>query len=355
MGLLIFYLVLSIFFSFLCSILEAVLLSVTPTFLNVALSEKKGYATTLKKLKDDVDKPLIAILTLNTVAHTVGAIGVGAQAETVFEGSLSILGFEIPMIGIISSVMTILILVVSEIIPKTIGASYWKSLASFSTFTLNLMVNVLKYTGIMWILQLFTKMIGKSGGHGHSVLSRTDFSVMAEMGAEQGVFKESENTIIQNLLLFKTVTADQIDTPRTVVVASDENITVKDFFDQNPNLAFSRIPVYNDNIDNLTGYVMKDRIWQEVANDNDKVLLKDIKREILSVGSKMPVPDIFNQLVRKKEHIAQVQDEFGGTAGVVTMEDVIETLLGMEIMDETDTVEDMQVFAKSQKKLNERG
>ena len=191
MALLLFYAIISIFFSFLCSILEAVLLSVTPTFVNVKISEGKAYAKTLEKIKEDVDKPLIAILTLNTIAHTVGAILVGVQAEQL-PYKFEIWGINV--VGIVSAIMTILILVVSEIIPKTIGATHWKKLASFTTTVLSALIFFFKWTGILWMLQLFTKLFGK-GAHG-SVLSREDFTAMTDIAEKEGVFQESESKVI---------------------------------------------------------------------------------------------------------------------------------------------------------------
>lgn len=338
MTLLILYAVVSIFFSFLCSILEAVLLSVTRTFINVKLKEGKAYATTLEALKKDVDKPLIAILTLNTVAHTVGAILVGVQAEKAF-------GSGNNMVGIVSAVMTFLILVLSEIIPKTIGATYWKQLANFTAKTLKIMVVVLKYTGILWILQLFTRMVGGKGHHG-SILSREDFHAMADIAEEEGVFEASESTVIKNLITFNEVVAKNIMTPRTVMITYDEEKTVEEFFTEHPNLRFSRIPVYTGESDNITGLVLKDEVFREMALENGSKKLSDIKRDIIVVERNMPIPQLFEQLVENRNHMALVIDEYGSVSGLVTMEDVIETLLGLEIMDESDTDSDMQQLAR---------
>ncbi|MEZ4842043.1 MAG: hemolysin family protein [Flavobacteriaceae bacterium] len=338
MTLLILYAVVSILFSFLCSILEAVLLSVTPTFINVKKKENKSYAKGLEELKKDVDKPLIAILTLNTVAHTVGAILVGVQAEKAF-------GSGNNAVGIVSAVMTVLILVVSEIIPKTIGATYWKQLAGFSTRVLNMMIFVFKWTGIIWILQLFTKLFGK-GAHGESVLSREDFHAMADIAHEEGVFEESESVVIKNLLNFKKVQAKNIMTPRTVLKIASEDQNIKDFFEENKELRFSRIPVYKDKSDNITGFILKDDVYKSVAEDKHDLKLADLKREVLVVNRNVPIPKLFEKLVQAKEHMALVVDEYGSVSGLVTMEDVIETLLGLEIMDESDTIEDLQVLAR---------
>ncbi len=342
MTLLIIYAVLSIFFSFLCSILEAVLLSVTPTFINVKKKEQKPYATTLENLKKDVDQPLIAILTLNTIAHTVGAILVGVQAEQL-PYKIEILGVNI--VGIVSTIMTILILVVSEIIPKTIGATFWKQLANFTSKALIILIAPLKYTGILWVLRLTTKVIGGKGHHG-SVLSREDFSVMADIAEEEGVFEESESKVIRNLLNFKEIFTKDVMTPRTVMKIASEETTVEEFFNENQNLRFSRIPVFKDKADNITGQVLKDEIFKEMANQNGHKTLADIKRPIIFTTRNLPIPDLFNELIQTKNHIALVVDEYGSVNGLVTMEDVIETLLGLEIVDESDTETDMQVLAR---------
>ena len=352
MSLLIFYGIISILFSFLCSILEAVLLSITPTFINVKKSEGKSYAITLEELKKDVDKPLIAILTLNTVAHTVGAILVGVQAKVAYaeiygNETKTILGIQYTedvMVGVVSTVMTILILVASEIIPKTIGATYWKQLANFSAIVLNGLIFFFKWTGIIWVLRLFTKLFGKAT-HG-SVLSREDFHAMTQIAEDEGVFKESESKVIKNMIAFKDVRAKDIMTPRTVMKVAEETTTLEEFFKENQNLRFSRIPLYKDDIDNITGLVLKDEVFKEMANDNNAKQLLEIKRNILVTNRGIPIPQLLDQLVENKNHMALVVDEYGSVSGLVTMEDVIETLLGIEIMDESDNIADLQMMAR---------
>ncbi|MBT8253476.1 MAG: hemolysin family protein [Bacteroidia bacterium] len=353
MGLLLFYGFISIFFSFLCSILEAVLLSVTPTFIKVKKSEGKTYATGLEHLKQDVDKPLIAILTLNTIAHTVGAILVGVQAKVAYVNvygtqTRNVLGFEFTedlMVGLVSAVMTILVLVASEIIPKTIGATYWRKLAHFTTSALNILIWPLKYTGILWLLQLTTKLIG-SKGHKGSILSREDFSAMAEIAHDEGVFEKSESTVIKNLMSFKDVPVKEIMTPRTVMKTENATTTIEEFFTENSNLRFSRIPIYTENPDNIVGLVLKDDVFKEMAFANGDKKLMEIKRDILVTNREMPIPVLFEELVRNRNHMALVVDEYGTVSGLVTMEDVIETLLGFEIMDESDNVADLQLYAR---------
>ncbi|WP_299112144.1 hemolysin family protein [uncultured Winogradskyella sp.] len=352
MGLLIFYAIISIFFSFLCSILEAVLLSITPTFINVKKKEGKAYADDLEELKKDVDRPLIAILTLNTIAHTVGAILVGVQAKVAYAElygttKRSILGMEFTedlMVGVVSTIMTILILVASEIIPKTIGATFWKQLANFTAKALKVLIFPLKWTGILWLLQLTTKLIGGKG-HG-SVLSREGFVAMTEIAHEEGVFEENESKVIKNLLTFKEVQAKDIMTPRTVMKTENETMNIETFFAANQNIRFSRIPVYTDDTDNITGLVLKDEVFKEMALGNGSKLLLDIKRNIIIVNRSIPIPKLFEQLVESRNHMALVVDEYGSVSGLVTMEDVIETLLGLEIMDESDNVSDLQMLAR---------
>ncbi|GAA4890870.1 CNNM domain-containing protein [Flaviramulus aquimarinus] len=341
MSALFFWATISIFFSFLCSILEAVLLSVTPTFINVKKQEGKDYALTLEELKKDVDKPLIAILTLNTIAHTLGAMMVGIEAESL---PYKIELWGINTVGVVSAIMTFLILVASEIIPKTIGATYWKGLANFASKTLVILIFPLKWTGILWLLQLTTKLIGGKS-HG-SILSREGFMAMTDIAHEEGVFQENESKIIKNLLTFKEVFAKDVMTPRTVMKTEDETTTVEDFFKRNLNLRFSRIPVYTDNADNITGLVLKDEIFKEMALDNNTKKLSDIKRDIIVVNRNLPIPTLFEKLVESRNHMALVVDEYGSVSGLVTMEDVIETLLGMEIMDESDNVSDLQHLAR---------
>ena len=232
MGLLLLYLFVALFFSFLCSVLEAVLLSLSPSFLNVKEKEGHAYATSLKELKANIDRPLIAILTLNTIAHTAGSIGVGAQAEEAF-------GDGTYVMAAISTVMTLLILVLSEIIPKTIGATYWKSLAPFTNRTLRMIMWPLRMLGIIWILELTTKLIGK--GEKASVLSKVDFSVMAEISQKEGILHEGEKRIIQNLMLFNKILVGDVMTPRTVLMAAPENMSIRDFYNKKHRLVHKKI------------------------------------------------------------------------------------------------------------------
>ncbi len=338
MGLLIFYASGAILISFLCSILEAVLLSIPPTFVTLKQKEGKAYAYALSNLKKDIDRPLIAILTLNTVAHTVGAILVGVQAEKVFgDGNNAVFA--------VSSIMTVLVLVVSEIIPKTIGARFWKQLAGFSTRSLQIIIFPMQWTGTLWLLRQTTKAIGGKHPHG-SLLSREELTVMTDIAKEEGVVEESESKVIKNLLKFREITLKDIMTPRTVLKTASKDTTVEEFLEENPELRFSRIPIYEDNPDMVTGFVLKDQVLEEMVKGNGSMPLNQLKRNILIAPRDMPIPKMFDLFITQKEHIALVVDEYGSVSGLVTTEDIIETLLGLEIMDESDNVDDLQVLAR---------
>ncbi len=337
MTLLIVYGIISILFSFLCSILEAVLLSVTPTFITVKINQGKSYAVRLKKLKEDIDQPLITILTVNTIAHTVGAILVGVQAEKTF-------GSGNNAVGIVSAVMTLLILVLSEIIPKSIGANYWQQLANFSSKAILILMFPLKVTGILWLLQRTTSIIGKNSHHKN--VSREDFHAMADLAQEEGVFHESESMVIKNVIDFKKMVAKDIMTPRTVIKMANEQMTIREFYDKNPQLKFSRIPIFKESPDDISGYFLKDQLFESIINGQGEKMLQSIRRDIYIAARETPIPTLFANLIEKQEHIALIVDEFGSVSGIVTQEDIIETLLGLEIVDESDSDEDLQVLAR---------
>ncbi|MFD1094449.1 CNNM domain-containing protein [Salegentibacter chungangensis] len=337
MALLLVFAFLSIFFSFMCSILEAALLSFTPSYIKIKKKEGKSYAHSLAHFKQDIDKPLIAILTINTVAHTVGAILVGVQAEKTF-------GDGTNAVGIVSAAMTVAILILSEIIPKTIGATYWKSLGGFTSRSLKLMIFPLKYTGILWLMMLTTKLIGKQA-HVTS-MSREEFAAITDAAEEEGVFEESETTVIKNLLVFKSVEAKDVMTPFSVAITESETMSVAEFHKNHKNLKFSRIPVFKDWSNNITGFILKDDVLEELIEERGDSPLSKLKREIFVTPAHTPIPELFETFVQKRAHITMVVDEYGNTVGLVTMEDIIETLLGLEIMDESDNVEDMQMLAR---------
>ena len=346
--LLILYIFLTISLSFLCSILEAVLLSINTTFIKIEIKEGKKYAKTLSKLKNSIDEPLIIILTLNTIAHTVGAILVGVQAKiayselnlenTFFPGGIS----DEVLVGFVSTVMTIMILLFSEIIPKTIGAKYWNSLARFTTIFLSSIIPIFKYSGILWILQAFTKSIGASKKE--LFFKREDISTIAEIAKEEGIIGKKDSNFIKNIVKLRNVSVKEIMTPSSVMVTADQNSTINEFYQKNPELVFSRIPILNENM--IEAYVLKDTILESIINNKGDFKLKEIKRPIIISTEGTKIPKLFDKLLKKREHISLVVDVEKNTIGIVTLEDIIETILGYEIVDETDMVDDMQLLAK---------
>ncbi|MHC1702970.1 MAG: CNNM domain-containing protein [Tenuifilaceae bacterium] len=340
MTLLFFYLFLALTISFLCSIMEAVLLSTPMSFLKVKEEAGKTGAKYMIKLKQNIDRPLSAILSLNTIAHTVGAAGVGAQATKVF-GEV--------YFGLVSAILTILILVFTEIIPKTIGARFWRELAIFSGIIIRFMIFIVY--PLVIISSYITKLISSSSSE--QTTSREELSALANIGREEGVFGEKENKIIQNLIRLKTIKTSEVMTPRVVVSVADENMQLERFLKNKDYLRFSRIPIFSGNEEHITGYVFRQTVFEKLAEDKIGLTLKDLKREIVFVPDSKPLFGVWELLLEKKEHIAVVVDEYGGMDGIVTMEDIIETLLGFEIIDEKDTIADMQQFAKERWKMRQ--
>ncbi|MCS4040285.1 CNNM domain-containing protein [Salinibacter ruber] len=335
MGLLLLYVALAIGVSFLCSVMEAVLLSVTPSYVAALEREGSTVGKRLHQFKENVDRPLAAILSLNTIAHTVGAAGVGAQAAVVFGEAYT---------GIVAGVLTLLILVLSEIIPKTLGAVYWRTLTPalvrLLTATIIVMWPLVKLSqGLTYLL---------SQDEDEAAFSREEFTAMAELGEEEGVFEEKESRILRNLFRFNSLRVKDVMTPRTVIFQMPEHRTIGDVVEEHDEFRFSRIPVYDDDPDDITGYVLKDEMLLRAAQEEFDVSLSEISRDILVVHETLALPDLLERLLDRLEHIALVVDEYGGVAGVVTMEDVVETLLGLEIVDEADSVEDMQALARKQ-------
>lgn len=333
MLILILYLFIALFFSFLCSMLEAIILSTSPTFIEIKSEEKKKYAKTLKHLKENIDKPLAAILTLNTFAHTIGAAGVGAQAQLIWGNEY---------LSVVSVVLTLLILFFSEIIPKTLGATYWQLLIPYATYTLRWMILIL-YPFVV-ISTSLTKITGRK--RDEKIFTRKDFSALAKIGMRLGVFNKEESHIIQSLVDFNRITVKNILTPRTVIKSVDENTSVEEFYKDTEPLTFSRIPVYKDNPDNITGFILKDEILIAVIEKESEKKLSEFKREIAVVFENYPVHKLFEEMINKNEQIVLIIDEHGGMEGIVTLEDVLESLIGLEIVDETDEYKDMQILAR---------
>ncbi len=332
MTLLLVYLFIALFTSFLCSILEAVLLSVPISYLKSKATVGDKSAEAMIVLKADIDKPLSAILSLNTVAHTVGAAGVGAQATIVFGDAY---------FGIVSAVLTLLILVVTEIIPKTLGANYSRELVGFASKAIRIMI-VITYP-LVYLSSLLTKMLSRETAE--LTTSREEISALASIGTQEGIFVDKENKIIQNLIKLKSLEIREVMTPRIVVVTANEEMTLQEFLKNKEFLHFSRIPIFKDNKDNVTGYVFRELVFEKLAEDQFELKLKDIKRDILVFSENITLFDAWEEMLQKKEHLSLIIDEYGGMDGIATLEDIIETLLGFEIVDEKDRVDDMQQYA----------
>ena len=320
--------------SFLCSILEAVLLSTPMSFITAKEQEGRKSASLLKELKNNVDRPVGAILSLNTIAHTIGSAGVGAEVTRIW-------GDE--WFGIASVVLTLLILIFSEIIPKTIGSNSWRSLALPSAGVIKFLIYI-TYPFVI-LSELITKLFSSKEKDNAVTVSREEVSAMVDMGTDEGVFKESESRIIKSCLKLSNVKAKEIMTPKIVLEMADESMSLKEFYDAN-DWRFSRIPIFKEDKDNVTGYVLKDIILEELSEDQFDIKLSEIKRPILSFPEDESVFTIWEKMMSVREHISIIVDEYGGLRGVVTMEDVIETMIGVEIVDEQDTTTDMQELAR---------
>lgn len=327
------YLFLALFVSFLCSIMESVLLSTPHSFLVVKQKNGNLWAKKYADLKVNIDKPLSAILSLNTVAHTIGAAGVGAQAVAVFGEAY---------FGIVSAVLTLLILISTEIIPKTIGAVHWRKLAKMSYFIMKGMI-FLTYPLVV-MSAVITRLI--SINKKIQTTSREEIAALAGIGRKEGLFTDKENKIIQSILRLKNVKVTEVMTPRVVVTVADEELTIGDFLKNKEYLNFSRIPVFSEEKDLIEGYVFKHDLIEKISENRRDLKLKEIKREIFIVPDTVYLFTLWERLLEKKEHIALIIDEHGGFKGIVTMEDIIETLLGFEILDEKDTIIDMQKYAR---------
>ncbi len=321
--------------------MEAVLLSTPLSYLKSKAEYDDINSKKMIKFKEDIDRPLSAILSLNTVAHTVGAAGVGAQATIIFGNEY---------FGIVSAVLTLLILVFTEIIPKTLGANYNKQLLNITPTILAIMIFI-TYPLVV-ISSTLTKLLSRN--RNELTTSREEISALAKIGTKEGIFIEKENIILQNLIKLKHIRISEIMTPRIVVVVANEEMTLQEFLKDKDFLHFSRIPIYSKTHDNISSYVFRETVFEKLAEDQFDLKLKDIKREILTFTSYTSLFEAWEKLLENKEHISLVIDEFGGMNGVVSLEDIIETLLGFEIVDEKDKVEDMQKFAMERWKSRQK-
>ncbi|MEZ5325118.1 MAG: hemolysin family protein [Verrucomicrobiales bacterium] len=333
-ALLVIYLSIALFFSFICSVFEAVLLSIRRPYVLSQKQQNPANAAAWEAMQADVNRPLSAILILNTVAHTVGAAGVGAQGVAVFGDENALY---------ISAVLTVLILVLSEIIPKTIGAVYWKSLAPIVGKLLPILTKVM--SPIVWVTEKLTS--GLSHGQTTGAYSREEFTAIADIAHSEGSLELREMAILKNLLSLQSTKIEDVMTPRTVLFALPEATTTKEFVERYSERPFSRIPIYKDRVDEIDGFVLRsDILFSVIKNPDDNRPISTMVRDLKAVPETMPISKAFDVFLGERSHIAMVVDEFGAVAGIVTLEDIVETLLGLEIVDEVDRTEDMQALAR---------
>jgi CBS domain containing-hemolysin-like protein len=338
LSLLITFFMISIVVSFLCSLWEATLLSITPSYAQVQMQTGSRTGKQLQSFKADIDRPLAAILTLNTIAHTVGAIGVGAQAAMIWSDANPLITSVL-----VPTVMTLGILILSEIIPKTLGANYWQNLAPFTASSLAVVIYALY--PLVWMSEKITRTL--KSDKARSVFSHSEFLAMVEIGVEEGHVDAGQSEIIGNLLQLNELPVKDVMTPRTVVSSATEEQPIRDFFDANKKLPYSRILLYrNNNKDEITGYFLKDVMLDHLLRGRGQSALLSIRRPIIAVPETYRIREMFNRFLDSREQIALVIDEFGGMAGIVTMEDLVETLLGTEIVDEADEFTDLQIAAR---------
>lgn len=333
MTLLIVYMVVAIVISFLCSVMEAVLLSISPSYVALLRKKQPVLAKQLEKLKNNIDQPLAAILTLNTVAHTAGAAGVGAQAAIVFSDAA---------VGVASAVMTLFVLVFSEIIPKTLGANYWRVLTPSVTYGLRFLVILLK--PFVWLAQKLTNLMGPK--HDQAYYIRQEIEAMADIGTESGALHQDESEIIRNLLHFRHAKLCDLMTPRTVIFKVHKDLTVNDYLNLHGSSSFSRILVFDKDTDDIIGFVHKNDIMLACHRLGSDYKISKLVKPIYTVPSSQNASSLLQTLLTDRTHICLVVDEYGDVQGIVTLEDMIEALMGLEIVDERDQSTNMRAVAK---------
>lgn len=332
MTLLIIYLAIAIGVSFLCSILEAVLLSATPSYVETLQSERPRAGAVVNRVQERLDQSLAAILILNTFAHTMGAFGVGAQALKVFGPQWETL---------IAVLLTLAILYFSEIIPKTLGATFWRLLIIPSAYLILWLVKLVY--PLVWISTRLTRLFGRRQ---ESEITREEIIAMASLGKRGGALIDREKDYVSNVLNLREIVTEEVLTPRTVVHMLEQNMSVSEALDDPQTRQFSRMPIYDEHPENITGKVLRHDLFMAERNGHGDEPVKKFGKEIITVSDKLPVEQLLELMLKNRVHLCRVKDGFGQTSGIVTLEDAIETLLGREIVDESDTVEDMQELAR---------
>ena len=323
MTLLFIYLLIAVGVSFICSIMEAVLLSITPSYIASLKQSNAKLADRLRKLKEKIDQPLAAILTLNTISHTAGAAGVGAQATALYGDSI---------IGIASAIMTLLILVLSEIIPKTLGANYWRVLTPIVSTSLIWLIKVLK--PFIWLSDIITKMLGSAKNEDHHI--RSEIEAMADLGREAGVLHQDESKTIASLLKFRHMKLNDIITPRTVIFKVHKDMTVDQYLNEHGSVPFSRVLIFDKSGDDIIGFVHKNDIMLAYHRLDKDYKLSKLVKPIYTVPETLQITKLLQDLLQQRIHICLVVDEFGDIQGIITLEDMLEKLIGIDILDERD-------------------
>ncbi|TLD68375.1 HlyC/CorC family transporter [Phragmitibacter flavus] len=335
MTLLFTYILVALFMSFVCSLLEATLLTLTPSTIESAKERGAKWAKGMEALKMDIERPLSAILTLNTIAHTMGAAGAGAEYARLFGNTGE---------AIFAAVLTLAILVFTEIIPKTLGARHAQGLAGFAAWILPWMIFLL--APLVWGSKMLTKLITSKDAEFKS-MHREELLAMARMGEEAGVLHEQESEMVKNLIQLHRMRTWDIMTPRPVIFALSEDTLLSEFVQEIEDKPFSRVPVYGENRDDVKGFVIRgEALLAHLRHQNEPLTLSKVLRPIAVTQEDMPVDVLFQRFITERHHIMLVTDEFGGTVGLVTLEDVLETIFGVEIVDEKDKVEDLQALAR---------
>ena len=327
------FLFLALGISFLCSLLEAIILSVTWSYIEILKKKEKGSGELLQKLKENIDQSLAAILTLNTVSHTIGAAGIGSEFHK--------LGNE--WFTVASIILTILILVFSEIIPKTLGAIYWKRMAPSAAYLLELLIRIT--WPIVVVLNYFSRIIS-DGNENQNEVTREEMIAVAEIGETQGALEKQETRVIKNLLTLDKILAEDVMTPSTVMMTFHKSDTIKEVIKKNSPIPFSRIPIIDNNLDDIIGVVFRSKILEMNSDGKSDVRMEELAAELSTVSPDDSVATLLEEFLKKREHVFLVVDEYGTTQGIITLEDAVETLLGAEIVDESDSVEDMRLLAR---------
>ncbi len=343
MEILVFLFVLVIGMSFLCSILESILLSTNASYVAVLEQKDPSAGKSLRGLKDNIDQAIASILILNTFANTLGATAIGVQAQKIF-------GSESNFVIVVSIILTFLILFVAEIIPKTIGAVFWKELAPLAARIITFFVIVTK--PIIIITQFVTKKISNNNGDSDTI-SREELIHSTLISEEDGVIDDLESDVIENILSTNDKRVRDILTPRSVMYVIEKGTRIKHLLEDKRTYKFSRVPIYEENIDNIVGVVLTKKLFKQAVKDKSHQVEK-IMHPIYSINENIPVSKALSLFIKRKEHIFWVVDNYGQTEGIVTLEDCIETFLGFEIMDESDTTEDMRQLALNKMKIKRK-